>query len=397
MAWESLLNGEEATAAGQIVLRLAAKIELSSGVNCSGEDLAERGLLFAYLGTSGALVLPSSRIEEYLIGAAERIRELDSPALFGGIAGAAWILEHLIASGQSGFDDPLGAVDTLLLEFAGQRNNDAGYDLIGGIVGTGAYFLERPCSSLRDDALFTLLERLEHTAEINPQGITWHTRRQVLRSFAGSQDTHGRYDLGVAHGVAGVLRFLGILVALGIGKTSARTLLNGCVHWLMCQEQAEGAQSRFPNWVNSLDEIQHSRIAWCYGDLGIGIVLWQTARLLGNPDWLQYSEKIIDRCIARGPDGIVDAGLCHGAVGVAHMFNRIYQQSGQSKYKHAAKDYYSLAIQLTNDKKNLPKSTGQRFIDGDIGIALGLLAACHPIEPNWDRRMLLSYMLDQGR
>jgi hypothetical protein len=400
MPWERVLTDKEAVAADRIILRLGAKIDRSSGGDSNVEGLAEQGLLFAYLASYEPPIIESSRLEETLMVAAGRIGELASPALFGGVAGVAWILEHLVDTDNfvgNAAGDPLDSVDELLLAFARSSNKKGGYDLISGTVGVGVYFLERLGSGVRVAALSALLERLEQTAEVDGQGITWLTAASLLTPYARSQYPFGRYDLGVAHGIAGVIGFLGILAALEIEPARSRKLLDGCVRWLISQEQPGYSQSQFPYWVSHPDQVQRSRIAWCYGDLGIGTILWQTARLLGNSEWLEYAEALIDRCIARGPDGVVDAGLCHGATGVAHMFNRLYQQSAQVKHKEAARNYYALTIQLLEEGGGLPENTQQRFIDGEIGIALGLMAASHTIEPNWDRRMLLSCTLDQGR
>jgi hypothetical protein len=49
--------------------------------------------------------------------------------------------------------------------------------------------------------------------------------------------------------------------------------------------------SNFPSWIQESEPLSGSRLAWCYGDLGISTALWQAAQSAGNKDW----EKMIER------------------------------------------------------------------------------------------------------
>jgi hypothetical protein len=61
--------------------------------------------------------------------------------------------------------------------------------------------------------------------------------------------------------------------------------------------------------------------------LGILAVLLQVVRRAPRTDWREFTLELLDHCLSWPPDqtGIGDAPLCHGGVGVAHIFNRIYQ------------------------------------------------------------------------
>jgi hypothetical protein len=50
----------------------------------------------------------------------------------------------------------------------------------------------------------------------------------------------GYYNLGLAHGVPGVIAFLGKVCAVGVACDKARPLLDGAVHWLLEQEGPDG-------------------------------------------------------------------------------------------------------------------------------------------------------------
>jgi hypothetical protein len=90
---------------------------------------------------------------------------------------------------------------------------------------------------------------------------------------------------------------------------------------------------------------------------------------------------------------------------VAHIFNRIYQAEGNGRCLDAAIEWYQRAMNFREVGKGVggfasltrPDLSGDpvwepnpAFLDGAAGIALAFLAAVTPIEPEWDRLLLVS-------
>ena len=48
----------------------------------------------------------------------------------------------------------------------------------------------------------------------------------------------------------------------------------------------------------------------------------------------------------RGFSGVVDAGLCHGAAGLGHVFNRLFQATGEQRLALAAREWFSVALDM---------------------------------------------------
>jgi hypothetical protein len=101
--------------------------------------------------------------------------------------------------------------------------------------------------------------------------------------------------------------------------------------------------------------------------------------------------------------GVVNGGFCHGAAGLAHIYNRLYQATGEPTLGRTAVywlertlDFYRLArdngdawVQGSWDQKPWTW-TGIELVEGAAGVALVLLAAATSVEPIWDRMFLLS-------
>lgn len=413
LVWEPILSDELVPGARAAAAAVAAGLAGRDVAVRSPWELCESALVFAYL----ALAEPSDwrdRAIEYLNTAAERISStrLRGHELYGGLAGVGWTVEHLstILGGdvESGTDveeeDPLEDIDKALIDGLKRSPPSAPYDLIQGVVGIGVYFLQRLPRPAARQGIGLIVDLLERQAEPFCGGFTWHTPAEQLVDWQREVCPDGYYNLGVAHGVPGVIEFLGEVAGAGIEVKRTHSLLEGAVHWLLAQRRPPEAVSRYDAWFVPGREPADCRLGWCYGDLGIGAVLHHTAENAGREDWLRSARDLLDRCLDWPPDrtGIQDAALCHGAFGVAHVYNRVYQSDGNVRYKDAANSWYGRGLAMRQEGIGVggfpawsvdphPGYVADAsFLSGAAGVALALISAAAPLEPQWDRLLLLS-------
>ena len=330
-------------------------------------------------------------------------------SLYGGATGVAWTIAHLRGSLVQADDDTTEAIDRLLRERLSRGPWHGQYDLISGLVGFGVYAAEQLPSLSAIECLACVVNRLDEIAERTPDGITWFTSPKLLPDWQRQLCPNGYYNLGVAHGVPGVIAFLAQVLALdGRGvhgvtrvRTKARQLLEGAVAWLLAQKSVGSSGSFFSHWIGPGITPASSRVAWCYGDLGIAAALLAAARSLSNPKWereaLRLAQRTAERSFARS--GVKDCGLCHGAAGVGHLFNRMFQASGRAWLKHAARRWFERTLEMQHPERGVAGyaafqldhwSNELGILEGAAGVSLALLAAVTPIEPRWDRMLLVS-------
>ena len=117
-------------------------------------------------------------------------------------------------------------------------------------------------------------------------------------------------------------------------------------------------------------------MAWCYGDPGAAGALFAA-----EPE---IATAITERAAVRPvlDSGVVDGSICHGAAGLAHIFNRFHQASGSGLLRQAALDWLEQLVEMPRPDSG--------FLTGAAGVGLVLLAAATPIEPRWDRVLVLS-------
>jgi hypothetical protein len=66
----------------------------------------------------------------------------------------------------------------------------------------------------------------------------------------------------------------------------------------------------------------------------------------GQPDWERAGFDLLAREAARPAEqcGVVDAGLCHGSMGLAHIYNRAFQATGRTPFADAARKWAERAL-----------------------------------------------------
>ncbi len=282
--------------------------------------------------------------------------------LYGGLADAGWTLAHVLDAG----DDLVAIDDVLLAALARWSGAD---DLIEGLVGIGVYFLERGVAA----GVAAVAAQLARTAIATADGATWHTPLAILPPSFAATHPDGFYDCGLAHGVPGIAAFL---------ARAGSPLARDAARWV----ETQACAGRFPSKISSrVDDrglspgaegrrgvIEPARTAWCYGDPGVAIGLWQTSPELAHAT---------ARAAAGRTETVTDAGLCHGAAGLAHVYNRCFHASGDAAFADAARAAYAQALAL-------PRPADAGFLEGAAGLGLALLAATTTTEPAWDRRLL---------
>jgi lantibiotic modifying enzyme len=437
MRWRPLLEGSLAAQAREAVEEVAAavtapaawipesltdttRVTWRAGIAAGA---AGKALFFTYLaldresgtaaGAAGGMADPSETALTLLDQASEALAEVPmGEGLFTGFPGIAWANDHLRGRlYESEGDDANREIDEALIELLSHPRPRAEYDLINGLVGIGAYALEGLPRPTAARCLELAVERLADKAEHGPDGIAWFSPPEALSPYQTEVYTKGLYNLGASHGMPGIVAVLGGACRAGVAEERARPLLEGAVAWLLRRRQPADADFCFPHFYHPEVESAMCRTAWCYGDPGVAATLLAAARGAGVAAWEEPAMEAALSAAARAEDKsrIRDAGLCHGAAGIAHLFNRMYQATGEEKLAEAARFWYGWTLRFrqpgqgvagfrswsTDGEGNEDWRSDPGFLEGAAGIGLSLLAAISPVEPEWDRLLLAGGRLDR--
>jgi hypothetical protein len=107
--------------------------------------------------------------------------------------------------------------------------------------------------------------------------------------------------------------------------------------------------------------------------------------------WAESALAVARRAAGRALEraGVHDASLCHGAAGLAHLFNRFHHATGDPVFEDAALRWLRATLSLVEELER------PWFLEGRAGPALVLLAACTEVEPAWDALLAVSSPLER--
>jgi lantibiotic modifying enzyme len=396
-SWRPLLDGGLADRAAETVSGIAGSLcalpYLESGNASLPEGSAGIALFHAYHARSVPRRADPMRAQQRLDHAVAAIAETRlPPGLHSGFCGVAWAMEHVMAKSDTtdGGDDDVNlpideAVEASLRDGGLLRETD----LISGLAGVGVYALERLPRPSGKRILELVVHRLSELGEQVPDGMTW-------------SKPDGSYNLGVAHGIPGLVGFLGQACAAGVSE--AYELLEGAVRWLLARRWPRGSAVEFSTSISVGAERPADRVSWCYGNPGIAVALLLAARAVGEKHWENEALDLALAAAARGTGDpkVVDASVCHGSAGNAHLFNRLFQATGDERFRDAATSWVAKTFELQKQGSGLAGFMTLRgnadnktawvkdpgLLSGIAGTGLALLAATTTVEPCWDRVIL---------
>ena len=337
--------------------------------------------------------------EQALVKAVEMINNGYTYHTFcSGISGLAWTCEHLE---QNGFIDRdnisvFKDLDAYLLSCMEKDLEMKNYDYLHGGLGVGYYFLSK--RSPNKKYIQSLYLGLQKAAiEGKDDAIKWES----IMPESGKTI----FNISLSHGMSSIVVVLTKLTKLYPNVVLIKTLLLNTISYILQQQLSNPTVSYFPSFSLESDEILHpSRLGWCYGDLGIAQALLQAAIALGNK-WHERAaiEILLHNCDRRdlNENRVIEAGLCHGASGISHIFNRLYHNYQIDAFKEASVYWMEKTLEMSYFSDGLAGYKSWRgdkdgwenhysLLEGIIGIGLSIISLMNPYLMNWDECLLLS-------
>lgn len=318
-----------------------------------------------------------------------------------GIVGFAWTLIHLNKEFQLKIecDSFLNRVDQFCQGIIPKLSAVHNYDLFHGTIGIGLYLLERELSKENYDALREILIGIDNMSQKDKasEDIKWF-------------DQYSHYNLGLAHGVPSIVAFISRVLDKNIEKELCYSLIQKSLNGILAQKARNNSISFFPCAIDSSNNkiLDPSRLAWCYGDLGIARSLWLAGKVTKNEEWKKEAINIMLHAAERKSlkeNAVIDAGLCHGSAGISLIFNRFYWDTAIREFKDAALYWCKVTLDFARYQNGIciyesycpPEKEGTTgkwenstgLLEGSTGVGLALLSTVG-IEPKWDRSLLLS-------
>lgn len=327
------------------------------------------------------------------------IYKKNSHTYCNGLSGILYLFEFFRENNfvDMNVDDSLLFIDNYLMKQMRYDIQHQYYDFMHGALGVGLYFLKKGTNS---QCIDELVDFLYQTAEKDSSNnlFRWKSVIDLENNLVG-------YNLSLSHGISSIIIFLSRVIKCYNNNKRTEEMLSGAVNYVLSQ-QKDFLQfgSYFPNYIvtNSQEPISKSRLAWCYGDLGIGLALWQAGKAIDNLDWKKRGLEILLWSAQRLKDEdlfIRDSGICHGAAGLAMIFRRMYLETNQEEFLNSMKYRLNQTLQMANFTDGLAGyktyesnmwKCDYSLLTGISGIGLVLLSYLDDDKQNWDEMFLLS-------
>ncbi len=397
MGWKTVLEGSLKHEAEEIINSIASK---TKDVHSDEYGVGLMG------GTSGILLFESylsqyRSLNSHINSFGSKINDIvDNFSVasipFGhGALGLCWLLSHLEKNKE--LDLPVGFFDEVKESILLKSENEiksGNYDYL--LAGGGAVLW---LDEIKDkNGMVSLFDALKSVAIVKDSYCKW-VESWILRK--PNNDEEASFNLGLAHGIPSIL----VLLCIIYKKTKNQVCMNlikGTVSYLLENKLPAESKSVYSFSVYSEQVPQSTPLRWCYGDLGVSVAIYLAGIFCLHKDWQEQGLSIAKLCIHRNSESSehTEAHLCHGTAGVAHIYNRFYNYTGDKIFKEASSYWYKETLSKFDDTflygfKALDLSASgwddyPGLLEGSSGIGLSLISAISDIEPKWDRCLLLS-------
>lgn len=325
-----------------------------------------------------------------------------------GISGIAWCIQHLMQQGFIGrneVENIFEETDEALSAYMKYELKSNHYDFLHEGLGTMLYFSDKLPDTNAQAYLEEAVGYLEKAMDTNANGRSW-IDYSTLKNKTGRQSF--AYNAGISHGVPAILSVLSILYEKNIAREKVLPLIYDGTQWLLNIKNKPSKKyiSLYPTTItNKYSSVQakQSRLGWCYGDLSVAIAMHNIGTRLQNAEYLQEAYRLFDYTLSKRNlenGGIADASLCHGSMGVSHIYRRAYLATGDSMLLKGAEKWLQHTLEMTTWQDGLAGfkyytvqgyENNYNLLEGVAGIGLSLITALDKnIIPAWDRCMLMS-------
>lgn len=312
------------------------------------------------------------------------------PTYCSGLSGILYILRKEY-SDSIDISDAEPIYDQVLKRYLDFYLSEDNWDLLHGALGIGYYYL------LRDDKPEihdTIVAYLENNTQWDGEGGC------RIKCVIDYQTGEKGYNIGLSHGMSGIIVYLSALLRK-YRQDKVRTLLDGFVNYVL-QQRIDFAQygSHFPTRTKS--DLSGSRLAWCYGDLGICGALYQAAGATKDASLRLCVTEILNDDVQRydlSKNLVYDSCICHGASGIALIFNEFNKVMPGALYQDAVNYWVDRTVDMASFEDGIAGIKVYNAIDkvfrneydlleGVTGVGLSLMSILYG--ESWADLMLIN-------
>ncbi|MFD2033379.1 lanthionine synthetase LanC family protein [Belliella marina] len=250
---------------------------------------------------------------------------------------------------QNGFLDMdycsyLKPISETLIELCRNKIRHKDFSYFSGALAAGHYFLFQECNN---EVSKTIIEEIvigikESAIADEKGGLYWK-----------SPKLYNRVYLGLTHGSAMIVSFLAAVYEHGILKEVCAKLMHGALLHIISIKRDYGTRL-FPYYIG--EDSNKSQFSLCYGDLGVAFGILRGGAILQDHEILKEGKLVMDACMKKKHEDhqTFDASITYGAVGIAHVFEKLSRLFPEEKAYEQSYRYWIHQVPKyrTHNKEN---------------------------------------------
>lgn len=276
-----------------------------------------------------------------------------SLSLFSGFAGLCFAIDEA-SFGRTRYSSLLQTLQSYLLSHVdehildplranikkAQPSSSFLYDLISGVCGIGRYALENlnsPSFVELSEQITKILIQLSLPITIESKRIPgWYLLpTDVLNQDKFKTHPNGNFNLGLAHGVTGILSYLAIAYLKGIKLEGQEEAIERLSLWIKSKSFSHQGGVNWPYAVSLEEELEGKQMdykivkaGWCYGVPGIARSLYFAGKALKDGELKSFAMHSMIQLLSKPPEAWRLPGpcLCHGMAGLVAVTEAMSQE-----------------------------------------------------------------------
>lgn len=315
-----------------------------------------------------------------------------------GFAGVLYLFEHLKENDLLDVDiDDRPLVEGFLINSIKKDFNNGLYDFMHGGLGPAFYMLKKSNYVIVKKVINLLYDIAEKYSFVKV--FKW--------KYLLEEGNIHKYNISLSHGMSSIIIFI-IRVMRSypdIEKEKCEEMLYGAINYIKSQEidvNKYGSFFPYQSIKNSSELQSGSRLAWCYGDLGVAYSLWLAGNTLNDQALIDKALRILlysTKRLTVNETQIVDSCICHGSSGVVMIFRHLYLKTGILEFYRAMNYWIEQTLGFATFPNGLSGfmtyslnnySCDYSLLTGISGVGLVFLSYLENDNQPWDELFLLS-------
>jgi lantibiotic biosynthesis protein len=315
-----------------------------------------------------------------------------------GLSGVHWLYTFLYNNGllETADWEFLCTDDDLLADSAIAMLEQGNYDFLHGALGIAWQLLYKNPQQRQVffDKVFALFDQL---IQKSSHGLFPHY--VAVENISYPQEV----NLSLSHGMTSVLKFCLECYQRRICIDKARLLAENIIRFLQSHTIPGALKNNFADIVHANGHMtSYNRLAWCYGDMSMGLVLYQAGVCFNNRELCRGAHDLLLKTTERrnfDNSSVYEPCFCHGSSGLAYMYLKMGHYTKDVRFEEAAHFWLMKTIGYTthtDGRFRINQSThGQAYIneysllEGMSGIGLTMLSFLTR-DFSWDYCLMLN-------